>query len=280
MIVFWRSLFAPGVEELRLDESAQGVVATGVMTVHRGDGMIAFHDDAPFRVRYRIECDAAWRVRAVHATAPGGRRLDLEADGSGRWRDRPDLDGAIDVDIAASGFTNTLTIRRLALPDGASREERVVYVAVPSLTVAPVVQRYTRLDATHFRYENLTTPYVNDIEVDAHGLVVDYPGILTRLTADQVAAVVEHDGAVLSEPVLGRVEPPEPPDAAITRVVKQATGLTVDVVAPLDASERGVVFQCRVRKGFPVPSGPRWIPRAELPAGGSEPLARFAALAD
>lgn len=151
------------------------------MSVERGEGMTAFEADAPFRVRYRIECDGAWRVRVVHATASGGRTLELAADGFGHWHDRPDLDGAIDVDIAASGFTNTLTIRRLALAPGASRDERVVYVNVPTLAVEPVVQRYTRLDATHYRYENLTTPYVNDIEVDADGLVVDYPGLLTRL---------------------------------------------------------------------------------------------------
>ncbi|MBI1736500.1 MAG: putative glycolipid-binding domain-containing protein [Candidatus Rokubacteria bacterium] len=87
-------LFAPGVEHVRLGESAHGVVATGIMTVHRGDDMIAFHDDAPFRVRYRIECDAAWRVRAVHATASGGRGASRPAPhrwpGGSRPLPRPD----------------------------------------------------------------------------------------------------------------------------------------------------------------------------------------------
>ena len=282
-LVYWRAQFAPGVEELKLDESSEGVIATGVMTVHRGPGMIAFHEDAPFRVRYRLECDTTWRVRALQATAADGRRLDLAADGAGRWRGEPALDGAIDVDIAASGFTNTVTIRRLGLAPGESREEQVTYVGVPALRVERVVQRYTRLDGTRYRYENLTTPYVNDIEVDAAGLVVDYPGILTRVWPHRdrmlaVAAVVERGGAVLSEPVTGDLEHADSPPAEITRLVMQRVGLDTEVVAALDAADDQLVFHCRVRAGSPIPPALRWVTRTEPRAGLPDPVGRLLAL--
>src|SRR5262245_59177964 len=102
----WETLFAPGVEQLRLDIGRDAIVADGVMTVHAGTGGWAFQDERPFRVRYRIACDAAWRVRRLDARATGGASITLETDGAGRWTDErgtrlPALDGALDVDIAA-----------------------------------------------------------------------------------------------------------------------------------------------------------------------------------
>lgn len=282
LLRYWRAHFAPGVEALELEESSDAIVATGVMVVHRDAGMIAFHDVAPFRVRYRIACDRSWRVRSVHATASHGPRLDLDADGAGRWRGVPRLEGAVDVDIAASGFTNTLTIRRLGLAPGASREERVTYVAVPSLTVEPVAQRYTRLDTTRYRYENLTTPYVNDIEVDSDGLVVDYPGILTRIWPRPerrlgVSAVVEHGGNVLAEPISGYVLNDESPSAAVARVVREAGGMLTEAAVPLDASDDTLVFHCRVASGA-FPSTSSWVRRTDVPADVPAPVARLLAL--
>jgi hypothetical protein len=49
------------------------------------------------------------------------RKLELISDGRGKWTDAsgnplPALDGAIDMDLSVSPFTNTLPIRRLRLP--------------------------------------------------------------------------------------------------------------------------------------------------------------------
>lgn len=303
--MFWQTRFAPGLEHLVLDARVDRIVGEGVMTVHEDPG----GPDPPFRVRYRIECDGGWRVRELSARATAGATVALRSDGEGHWTDgggarRPELDGAIDVDIAACGFTNAITIRRLALAAGASREEPIAYVHVPSLAVERVVQRYTCLDrsltGSRWRYENLTHPYDTAIDVDADGLTLHYPDVLDRLWPDGVdvplplvtSGIVERDGRILLlrrsaakdhgpgewEPVSGRVEPGESPRAAAIREVKEETGLDVDVLAPLDTfrflrgdarvERLGIAFHCRVTGGTLALSAEhdeaRFIPRSEL----------------
>jgi 8-oxo-dGTP pyrophosphatase MutT (NUDIX family) len=272
------------------------------MTVHAGTGGWAFPDERPFRVRYRIVCDGQWRPRRVDARATGGASITLETDGAGRWIDAQgeplrDLDGALDVDVAACAFTNTPTIRRLALGPGASAVGAVVYVRIPSLVVERVEQRYTCLDAGRFRYENLTTPYDTVIDVDADALTLHYPDVFDRLWPDGrttplarvVSGVVERDGQILLlrrgptnehapgewEPVSGGLEPGESPAAAVVREVKEDNGLDVEVVAPLGtfrflrgaarAERLGLSFHCRVVGGRVQVSGEhdaaRWIGR-------------------
>jgi uncharacterized protein len=148
---------------------------------------------APFTTRYTVRCDAQWRVRALTVQArqqDAEHALDLRADGSGRWQDGagaplPALEGCLDVDLSATPFTNTLPIRRLALPVGASATIQVVYVAVPALALSAVEQRYTHLGArpnggSRYLYEGLSTDFHAEIEVDDDGLVLDYPGLFQR----------------------------------------------------------------------------------------------------
>ena len=94
----------------------------------------------------------------------------------------PKLRGAIDVDISATPFTNTLPIRRLSMRLGQSEEILAVYVQVPSLAVSTDRQRYTCLEAgKRYRYESVDSDFTRDIEVDEHGLVVNYPGLFRRV---------------------------------------------------------------------------------------------------
>jgi hypothetical protein len=146
-------------------------------------------DDRPFAARFRIECDPAWRVRRVEAAILGDdRRILLDADGEGNWRDGagdplPDLKDAIDVDLPITPFTNTLPIRRLGLVTGQSADLKVVYLLLPELTITTDPQRYVCLEtARRFRYESLDSDFVREIEVDADGLVIDYPGLFKRVS--------------------------------------------------------------------------------------------------
>jgi hypothetical protein len=187
--VIWMPLGWPGAEHLVLRERPDGWLAEGhVVGVDDPDATAV-----PYTVRYVVHCDERWHVRRVDVgvvTAEGVRTLELRADGAGHWSDGagaplPDLDGCPDVDIRVTPFTNTLPIRRLGLEAGASAVVRVAYVAAPAMTVAPLDQRYTRLDAGgplagRYRYESLDSGFTADLVVDGDGLVVDYPAIWRR----------------------------------------------------------------------------------------------------
>jgi uncharacterized protein len=167
-----------GFEDLRLEESPDGA---------RLDGWaLAVFEAAPLRVAYEIRCDAAWRVRSAHITCDD-RHLSVQSDGEGRWRhgdgqELPALDGCTDVDLQLTPATNTLPIRRLGLKPGEQGEILAAYIAFPSLAVRPAAQRYTRLadlgGRQRYRYESAT--FQADLAVDAHGLVLDYPGYWRR----------------------------------------------------------------------------------------------------
>jgi hypothetical protein len=179
IVARWRDWSAGGLEHLVLDERAEAITAHGVV-LSGGDRL--------FAARYQIICDPGWRVRRLVVELIGDdRELQLSSDGQGQWLDAranplPVLDGAIDVDLSISPFTNTLPIRRLELPPGQSVEIAVAYIRVPELTVTRDPQRYTCIERrARYRYESLDSDFVREIEVDQNGLVVTYPGLFRRV---------------------------------------------------------------------------------------------------
>jgi hypothetical protein len=107
----------------------------------------------------------------------------------GRWTvdgaARPDLDGCVDVDIAATPLTNTFPIRRLTdVPIGEAVTSAVAWVDVPALRVTRVDQTYERLGhldgLARWRYRDpLHGAFL--LAVDDEGLVVDYEGFARRI---------------------------------------------------------------------------------------------------
>ena len=178
--LLWEPCGDPGLEHLRLHMGASGLLADGIIIRQRPA-------QAPFRLRYRIECDEAMRLRRTQIAidSPVERSIDLRADGRGAWSDAEGatieaVSGCIDLDIAATPFTNTLPIRRLSLKPGASAEIDVVYVTIPELEVRPLRQRYTCLSSgaggAVYLYENCASGFTARLPVDDDGLVLDYPG--------------------------------------------------------------------------------------------------------
>jgi len=116
----------------------------------------------------------------------GERRLRLTVDVGRRWwRDgtrAPDLDGCIDVDVAATPLTNTFPINRLAgLAVGASATSSVAWVDVPDLSATRVDQTYERLADRLWRYSDQRHGAF-ELSVDDDGLVIDYTGFASRVT--------------------------------------------------------------------------------------------------
>jgi uncharacterized protein len=177
----WQDWSGAGIQHLVLREGPEQIVADAAV--------IGTEEGEPFAARFRIVCDGGWRVRHVEAGAIGDdRRIVLAGDGAGHWRDgtgtpRPDLEGAIDVDLPITPFTNTLPIRRLDLRAGQSADLRVVYIVLPAYTVTTDPQRYICLEPRRrYRYESLDSDFVQEIEVDADGLVVTYPELFKRVS--------------------------------------------------------------------------------------------------
>jgi hypothetical protein len=177
-VAHWQPWEGPGVEHLFLQLGADGAIAEGMV--------LGVADGVEFAARYRIVCDAQWRTRRIEVEMEADdRRLALASDGEGTWTDveevLPALQGALDVDITATPFTNTLPVRRLGLAVGGSQELVVVYVSLPGFAVTTDRQRYTRIGPQAYRFESPANDFVREIEVDGDGLVVSYPGLFRRV---------------------------------------------------------------------------------------------------
>jgi hypothetical protein len=150
----------------------------------------AVEDGRPWGVHYEISIDARWRTRFASVTAidgSGERRVSLDLDGEGRVvvnaRAMEALQGCLDVDLAATPFTNTLAIRRLRLEVGQSGSAKAVWVGAPGLELEVLDQTYTRIGLDRYRYEVPATGFSAELTVDDEGLVVDYEGLARRVAA-------------------------------------------------------------------------------------------------
>ncbi|MBF9195678.1 putative glycolipid-binding domain-containing protein [Microvirga terrestris] len=167
-----------GLEHVDVRPADGGLDISGVVIAREGDDR--------FGLSYRLKLDALWHTKRVQLRTTSGHVVHLESDGRGHWqengKDRPDLQGCIDVDIQATPITNTLPIRRLDLETGESMEIRLGYITVPDLTVFASSQRYTALEAgSLYRFDGLEDGFTADLPVDEDGFVLDYPGLFKRL---------------------------------------------------------------------------------------------------
>jgi len=181
IVARWQDWAGEGLEHLDLRGGKRGW--------HAISSVIGETDGERFAAEHIVECDPKWRTKkAAVRIVSNAQGVMLSSDGKGNWLDEaedrplPALDGAIDVDITCTPFTNTLPIRRLKLEAGQSQEILVAYIDVPSLTVTADPQRYTCLEPLRrYRFESLDSDFVREIEVDEHGLVVLYPGLFRRV---------------------------------------------------------------------------------------------------
>ncbi|MFJ6150064.1 putative glycolipid-binding domain-containing protein [Micromonospora profundi] len=199
--IFWSRTDTAGSEQALLDDR-NGLSARGTLLAV---------DPVPFTARYQVATAADWSASRVEVEAEGTgwmRRVTLER-AAGRWRvttaeqgdldaalvaaghhraglpgtDDPDrLGDAIDVDLSGSPLFNALPVRRLGLagtPADMPRRITVAWVLLPGLEVVPAEQIYTGIGPGRVRFVSGT--FTADIDVDADGYVVRYPGLAERI---------------------------------------------------------------------------------------------------
>ena len=171
--ILWRHPATGTLERCTLGPTASGQRLAGTL--------VGEHKGAPIEIRYVIQTDTDWRTRDVGVYIVGGQsdaRLALKADGAGHWTldegALPDLDGALDVDLGFTPATNTLAIKRLDLAVGETGTARAVWIGLPGEEVEAFDQTYERVEADRYQYR--AGSYVNELSVNAGGLVIAYPG--------------------------------------------------------------------------------------------------------
>ncbi len=161
---------------------------------------------ASYVLDYRLETGPGWGTRELNVRSRGDgwwRSLILRRSASGEWSADwageglgslpsrlPDLHSALDSDLGLCPLTNTMPILRHDLVGASHRRDAdslefvMAWVSVPDLAVHRSEQRYTVSDPIDeggalvvFASEDFQTT----IEIDADGLVVNYPGLGRRV---------------------------------------------------------------------------------------------------
>jgi uncharacterized protein len=173
--ILWRRLDRPGHESARLASAGSGWQLAG--------SAVFAHEGEACRLDYAVLCDSSWRTLSASVTGWIGSaavELAVSVDATGHWQlggsDCPGVAGCVDIDLNWSPSTNLLPIRRLALAPGQEADVRAAWLRFPSLVLEPLEQRYRRLDERTYRYESAGGSFVAELEVNAAGLVVHYPG--------------------------------------------------------------------------------------------------------
>jgi hypothetical protein len=173
-----------GFEVVFFDAADDGVRIDGHTT--------ALEDGEPYAVEFTIELDDRWHTRRGLVTgrsSRGRRSVELEADGAGGWivdgQPAPRLDGCLDLDLEASSLTNAFPVRRLRLSPGEAAPAPAAYVRTLDLTVDRLEQHYRRTDKgtarERYDYAAPSFGFACELVYDESGLVLDYPGLATRV---------------------------------------------------------------------------------------------------
>jgi uncharacterized protein len=151
----------------------------------------AVEQGQPWSVRYKLHLDQGCRLLTAHVaghSASGHAEAVIEHDDTGWWvdgRHDPMLDGCADLDLEASALTNAFPVHRLGLSVGESADAPAAWVRAVDLGVEPLRQRYRRLPDergnTRYDYSAPDEDFRAELAYDASGLVVDYPGIASRV---------------------------------------------------------------------------------------------------
>jgi len=161
-------------------------------------------DPVPYRVDYSLETSVSFETRSMQVKASGegwhralsllrsaeGWSAEMQQDGEPSFQEwsseTPALADALDCDLGFSPVTNTMPLLREGILDGAGPIEiTVAWISVPDLSVTPERQRYTFLGSepgiSIVRFESLDGAFAADIRVDSDGVVIEYPGIASRV---------------------------------------------------------------------------------------------------
>ncbi len=188
--LLWQRLGKPGLERCELLRDAKGWLLKGTILVLEPSSQSLAAEGA--EARYEIRADGAWQTTSAWVSlrsGRGSRTIDLTAAGGSWSQDGTEHElvrGCVDIDLGWSPSTNTLPIRRLDLARGERRDLVAAWVRFPELTLEPLPQTYERLAERRYRYTSAGGAFTAMLEVDEHGLVVDYENGWRRLPGAHV----------------------------------------------------------------------------------------------
>lgn len=171
-------------------------------------GIAIGSDPLPYRLDYSLRTGPDYVTAEVDVASRGDgweRSLHLVRSLHGQWTaetssvgktplpsaggETEQFDDALDPDLGLSPLFNSMPVLRHRLhAGGAAHDFLMVWISVPDLGIYPSPQRYSYLETladgnSLVRFESVGEgeAFVADIVFDTNGIVLDYPGVATRI---------------------------------------------------------------------------------------------------
>ncbi|WP_226582775.1 putative glycolipid-binding domain-containing protein [Halobacillus litoralis] len=200
--VIWNHIESSGAEHVTLKKFATHMEVRGTV--------LLVNDDVPRHIIYDLKLGLDWKTKKVKIYEDGETRpFVVQAEEQDKWwvdgEYDENLDGATNIDLTITPFTNTLPINRVSWTIGQRRTFKMVYVNPLRKEVLPLLQVYTYLGDTDgqriFQYK--CRDYETALVVDEEGWVVEYPGAFYRIAEHKS----ESDVVVEKQPPLITMKP-------------------------------------------------------------------------
>jgi hypothetical protein len=170
------------LENCNIQVSESGVIITSTI--------VGYYEGVIYKVDYNIRTNGNWETLDFQIRSKQNDEVQLisfEGDGLGNWKRNGEkleqFNGCLDIDIPLTPFTNSLPINRLKLVNNRPQEINVIYLDLLSYEIRRVKQKYVRLSAFEYRYENVPNDFETVIKVDEAGFVLDYPFLFVQTAA-------------------------------------------------------------------------------------------------
>jgi uncharacterized protein len=175
----WKALDWPGLEDCEISHDGKTWTA-------KGDIHAEYELGTPIHVTYKLEIADDWTAKSIALHIQDGPSLHLRRDEFYHWKDdngpRPGFNGCRFVDVSLSPITNSMPINALPFKKDDRQVIDVAYINGFTLEAHRVQQYYTKTGDNTYLYEDVESPdFMAEITVDRAGLVVEYPGLFTRL---------------------------------------------------------------------------------------------------
>jgi len=178
--ILWEATDHPSLEHCVLNYTTHSIEISSVI--------IGKSKNNIYRLDYSMTLDKKWELKTATINIDScklKKKFMVKRSTNGNWflnnKIAKRFHNCTEIDISLTPFTNSLPINRIGFIKGQDEKIKVIYFDILEGKVKPVMQRYTRLTSSKYRFQNIPNDFEAVIRIDKNGLVNKYPALFKQI---------------------------------------------------------------------------------------------------